>query len=449
MASLNNGFIFDYAKCVGCHACITACCLENKTKYPVIWRQINSYNSKKIPLAGFIHLSIACNHCSDAPCLKACPAVAYRRDLQTDTVIHFPDKCIGCKYCTWACPYDAPKFNVEKGIIEKCTLCNHRIAEGLPPACANLCPTGALSYGFIDKNQTNSIGVSNREISPKINTLRSNVVDSIPEMDVNASGYNCNNIDKTNLFNIESKIESLHEWPLVLFTFIASLLTGMITSTKLEESFILKVIFSFLALVGLFLSTFHLGQPLRAYRSILNYRTSWLSREIIAFGLFCLFSFIYLFIYSNSEMHFIVSFLGFSTLICIEMVYSITKKSYKTPIHSANTMLTAILFALVFNQLWKLALAIAVIKALLYLVRKGSHEVEITPTHTLQILIRFLIGLMLPIGLLTKQDPDYSIIIVPLLIVGELFDRFEYYDNLLINSPNSELNQILKERLNS
>lgn len=440
MAALNKGFIFDYAKCVGCHACVAACCVENKTKYPVIWRQVNSYNPMKIPLVGYIHLSIACNHCIEAPCLKECPANAYRRDFQTDAVIHHADKCIGCRYCTWACPYDAPKFNIEKGIIEKCTLCNHRIVEGLIPACANLCPTGALSYGFIEDNKTNSIGVTSREISPKINTLRSNVVNSIPEMDVNDSGYNYKNIDEKQLFNIKGKIESLHEWPLVLFTFIVSMLTGMISSMKLEESLVLQALFSFLTLVGIVLSTFHLGKPLRAYRSILNYKTSWLSREIIAFSLFSLFSFIYLFLYSNDGMHFIASLMGYLTLITIEMVYSILKKSYKTPLHSANTLLTAILFALVFNQLWKFALAITVIKALLYLVRKGSTEVDTKPIITLLMLIRFLVGLMLPIGLLTKADPDYLIMIIPSLILGELLDRFEYYDNLLIISPISELN---------
>ena len=63
------GFIFDYSKCVGCHACVVGCYNENKTNPPIAWRQVNTFNHKKIPLAGFLNLSIACNHCIDAPCI--------------------------------------------------------------------------------------------------------------------------------------------------------------------------------------------------------------------------------------------------------------------------------------------------------------------------------------------------------------------------------------------
>lgn len=155
-----KGFIFDYSKCVGCHACMVACYVENSTKPPLSWRQVNHFNKEKLPLLGFIHLSIACNHCADAPCLKACPSGAYYVDKDTYAVIHSPELCIGCKYCTWACPFDAPKYNPDRGIIEKCHFCYHRLKENELPACALNCPTGALSFGEITKDSNpNVIGL--------------------------------------------------------------------------------------------------------------------------------------------------------------------------------------------------------------------------------------------------------------------------------------------------
>ena len=139
-----KSFLFDLNKCVGCHACVVACTIENQTLPETVWRDINSFNPSGNPDIPLFHYSLACNHCDDPPCLKNCPALAYSKDFITGAVIHFANKCIGCKYCTWACPYDAPKFNEKTRIIEKCTFCNHRIEEDLKPACANLCPTGAL-----------------------------------------------------------------------------------------------------------------------------------------------------------------------------------------------------------------------------------------------------------------------------------------------------------------
>ena len=101
--------------------------------------------------------------------MENCPALAYTRDKKTGAVILHAEKCIGCKYCTWACPYDAPKFNPKTRIIEKCTFCNHRILDTLKPACANLCPTGALDFIEMPDNIENvdipgftEIGINHR-----------------------------------------------------------------------------------------------------------------------------------------------------------------------------------------------------------------------------------------------------------------------------------------------
>jgi len=107
---MNNGFIFDLNKCVGCHACGVACKIENGKEQHHPWREISTFNSFQHPQLPVFHYSMACNHCEDAPCMISCPALAYSKDDNLNTITFNADKCIGCTYCTWACPYDAPKY---------------------------------------------------------------------------------------------------------------------------------------------------------------------------------------------------------------------------------------------------------------------------------------------------------------------------------------------------
>ena len=139
-----KGFVFDINKCTGCQACSIACEIENELEPGADWRQVTTFNERHVPGVLSFHLSVACNHCVDPPCMKNCPALAYSKDAVTGAVTVDPDLCIGCRYCTWACPYDAPRFNTASGVVEKCTFCQHRLEDGLEPACVTSCPTGAL-----------------------------------------------------------------------------------------------------------------------------------------------------------------------------------------------------------------------------------------------------------------------------------------------------------------
>ncbi|HET6278101.1 MAG TPA: 4Fe-4S dicluster domain-containing protein, partial [Candidatus Polarisedimenticolia bacterium] len=145
-----NGFLFDLNRCTGCQACAIACTIENGLPFGSSWRRIDTYNEARHPAAPAWHLSLACNHCADAPCMSSCPALAIRRDSATGAVLIEQDSCIGCGYCVWACPYDAPRFDAADGVMRKCTFCNHRLQEGLDPACVSHCPTGALGFGALD-----------------------------------------------------------------------------------------------------------------------------------------------------------------------------------------------------------------------------------------------------------------------------------------------------------
>ena len=123
---MRRGFDFDAELCIGCNACNAACMLENG--FQAGTRSVYTWNDNGLPLLRVINLSMSCNHCDMPACLEGCPAQAYTRD-GTGTVIHHQDRCMGCRYCTWRCPYDAPKINEAKGFIEKCHLCTERTAE--------------------------------------------------------------------------------------------------------------------------------------------------------------------------------------------------------------------------------------------------------------------------------------------------------------------------------
>jgi len=436
-----EGFVFDYAKCVGCHACIVACYVENKTQPPIVWRQINTYNSQKIPLAGFLNLSIACNHCVEAPCLIACPAKAYTRDVQTGAVIHQPEKCIGCQYCTWACPFDAPKYNPSKGIVEKCHLCNHLVSVGSKPACTKQCPTGALSYGLIDKmGVSESFGLPKTSHQPRFIATNANVVDVFPEQDISISGLEMN-IHNNHTVKLNTKIHSRDEWPLIIFTFVYSFLAGSIFLFANFNNMLLKVVYLTIGLLGILLSAFHLGKPFRAPRSILNYKTSWLSREILFSGLFFISSNLYLFVFRSNWMLVIASLLGLMLLVSIERVYSITRKNYVLPIHSSNTILTALLFVLLFSGLWKLLVGLMALKALLYILRKAYSYEAISLLMLLVTAARVLLGLIIPIGIISFSNASFSLFLLFCLIVGEFIDRYEFYNDIYIDTPSRELEQ--------
>ena len=132
---MRKGFIFDAALCVNCQACSAACMLENGLQHGV--RRLYSWNESALPLLSVINLSMACNHCLDPSCARGCPAKAYTIE-DNGVVMHHADRCMGCQYCTWRCPYDAPQVNPAQGYIEKCQFCAERLAKGQLPACVEV-----------------------------------------------------------------------------------------------------------------------------------------------------------------------------------------------------------------------------------------------------------------------------------------------------------------------
>jgi Fe-S-cluster-containing dehydrogenase component/formate-dependent nitrite reductase membrane component NrfD len=146
---MRYGFVIDQRKCIGCHACTVACKEENQVPLGVNRTWVKYIEKGTFPDTRRYFTVLRCNHCDDAPCVTICPTVAlYRR---ADGIVDFDGaRCIGCKSCMQACPYDALYIDPETQTAAKCHYCAHRVEVGLEPACAIVCPVQAIVAGDLD-----------------------------------------------------------------------------------------------------------------------------------------------------------------------------------------------------------------------------------------------------------------------------------------------------------
>ena len=181
------GLVIDLDTCVGCNACAVACKQWNTSgttgpltdfepygKDPTgVWfNRIRNYEVGDYPNSKTVHFPMSCMHCDDAACVTVCPTGASYKREEDGIVLVDQDKCMGCNYCAWACPYGARELDREDGVMKKCTLCVDRIYDqNLPederkPACVMTCPAHARYFGDFD-DPNSEVSVITRERNGK------------------------------------------------------------------------------------------------------------------------------------------------------------------------------------------------------------------------------------------------------------------------------------------
>lgn len=429
-----NCFIFDANKCVGCMACVVGCTLANGTQGRTNWRTVHQYNPLRHPELPVFHYSLACNHCGDAPCMKNCPAMAYARDEKTGAVIHHAESCIGCKYCTWACPYDAPKFNATNGIVEKCNLCIEKINAGAMPACADACPVGALSYGAALPNGDTVVtpGFTQQAIRPRIHLIPSRKKTTIPEIITNQPApIPVGNIQAM-LPLREGKISAAGEWSLVAFTLLVPAIAAWIASAITHESPFSKTLFMSLCLLALLGSLLHLGKKQRAWRALSNLKNSWLSREILGFSAFVGCAFLYLLL-PEPLLGWAVVGLALTTLISIDFVYKLVRPAKEFPIHSSSAWLTGLLLWSLITNSFFVSVTLIAVKGALYIRRKNDQTIQRDWNSTFLRLVRLVPLLVAPA--IIMMNPAYGLWAALAALVGETADRIDFYNEAAVPDP--------------
>jgi Fe-S-cluster-containing dehydrogenase component/DMSO reductase anchor subunit len=432
---MRTGFIFDLNKCVGCEACVVACQIENHGIQTELWRSVHTFNTFRHPSLPLFSLSLACNHCDDPLCLSGCPANAFCIDPVYHTVDHTPDHCIGCRYCTWMCPYDAPKYAGVKGSIEKCTLCKERIVAGGMPNCANLCPTGALEYGEVDSRAAIDVpGFTDKGIWPAIRVIplrRKNP----PLHATSALSSDEQALFKRMSAKTNSKSSLKSEWPLIAFTMIAAFLVATASASLFGDSPMSPTGFMAFAIAGLIISALHLGKPHKAWRALLNVRSSWLSREIALFSLFVILSGSTLAL--SLPMPFMVAsaLTGVAALVAIDMVYAVVEGVSLPSIRSGSVLMSGLLFFAVLVQISFLLAALLLLSCGFYmrgLLREGRHG-----GRRLFSAVRIAVGFLLPLILLFTQQSSW--ILAFCVATGEVINRAEFYLDLDIITPGGQI----------
>ena len=139
-------FIIDNRKCIGCHACTVACKSEHDVPIGVNRTWVKQIEKGEYPHTQRVFSVMRCNHCTNAPCVSICPVEALH--IREDGIVDFDnERCIGCKACMQACPYDSLYIDPQTKTAAKCNYCAHRVDVGLEPACVNVCPEHAIISG--------------------------------------------------------------------------------------------------------------------------------------------------------------------------------------------------------------------------------------------------------------------------------------------------------------
>ncbi len=271
-------FEVDLKLCTGCKGCVTACHSLNGLEPEESWRSIGIAQVQGEATSFNQTITTSCHHCLDPACMSGCPTLAYEKDTLTGIVKHLDDQCIGCQYCLLRCPYDAPKWIPALRIVRKCDLCQQRLAVNEEPACVQACPNEALKVVIRTKSEIQDHSKGTPGFSPEAEITFTEPATKYREKSKTLKTFS--SLDKTR------EPEATH-WPLVVMLLLTQASVGLWgVSFFLREAQKFELLSLAFGFVGLNASLLHLGRPTFAFRAILGWRTSWISREVLSFGLY-------------------------------------------------------------------------------------------------------------------------------------------------------------------
>ena len=363
-AGQQYAFEVELDKCSGCKACVTACHSLNGLEEEETWRGVGLLHGGTYLQPIQQTVTTACHHCVDPGCLNGCPVLAYEKDPATGIVKHLDDQCIGCQYCVLKCPYDVPKYSQRLGIVRKCDMCSSRLASGEAPACVQACPNEAIkitlvetasvseSYrskaagGQVGEGVRTSVSLSHLPTFPPAPFLPGSPAPSITLPTTRYRSAKPLHASLRPADAHELKPQCAHT-PLGIMLVLSQLSVGTFTTERIlsltsgESIAPLRPALTLTALIiglaALASSTLHLGRPFGAWRAFLGLRKSWLSREIIVFGLFAKLAMLYTasIWFPQFASSSIQSSLGWATVIagllgvfCSAMIYHDTHRDF-------------------------------------------------------------------------------------------------------------------------
>ncbi|PKM11734.1 MAG: hydrogenase 2 protein HybA [Gammaproteobacteria bacterium HGW-Gammaproteobacteria-5] len=213
------GILYDSTLCIGCQACVSACRVANAVEIAHVpapladWNAANTWalaedldgetlnvikvyrdgnaSSKDSEVDGFAFMKRHCLHCVDPSCVSVCPVQAMTKDPVTGIVDYNPNACIGCRYCSYACPFGVPQFDLNRafGQINKCEMCRHLQAKGEIPACCDVCPTGASLFGPVALLQAEADRRLAAEPGTALRFSRGDIRDDRPDHEATTAHY--------------------------------------------------------------------------------------------------------------------------------------------------------------------------------------------------------------------------------------------------------------------
>lgn len=341
-------FEVDLDACSGCKACVVACHTLNGLDEHETWRKVGLLNSTTSALPIVQHVTTACHHCVDPGCLNGCPVLAYEKDPVTGIVRHLDDQCFGCKYCVMMCPYEVPQYNASLGIVRKCDMCTGRLEQGEAPACVQACPNQAIKITVVDVAtiRSSTASQSHRLLSTApLNRLTQ------PSTQFVSSRMSIHHLtpELVSRESVADEVQPGHE-PLVVMLVLTQASVGVWCVLATAMAFDLWSANSIIAasltatlsgLIGVHAALLHLGRPWLAFRSILGWRRSWLSREAIAFGLYLGASFLATASCLLSGLSFLApvasvatAALGCAAVFCSAMIYVATRRELWSPLRT-------------------------------------------------------------------------------------------------------------------